>query len=378
MKIIKVVYPLDAIESAGMEGNAIRLANSFIKEEKYDISFLSLTGRVGRGERRLDPRVKIFRLSHKKRFFVSFHKLKESYFFFRKLKPHIVHTRNWQGLDAFIAAYLAKVPILIHGEHGFDLADILTTNRKKKVFRQFVYYKADHLITVSQNLKKKIIKEYDISPDKISYIPNGVDLEKFNCSNSPPKDILVFRQKFDFILGIVARLDPIKNHIFLFDTFKKFSSQIEQKSCLLVVGDGFLEKELQNYVFKNSLENSIYFLGNRKDIPRVLRIFDVFILPSIMEGMPNTVLEAMASCVPVIASNVGGIPEIIDHGRTGFLFSPERKEELLSQLIKLCGDSLSLQKISVQARQEVEKKFSFFLMFKRYKEIYENLLNNKG
>lgn len=295
----------------------------------------------------------------------------------RELKPTVVHTRNWAGIDGVICAKIARVPIIIHGEHGFETKDLTRQDSKRKLIRRFMLLTmVNGTITVSQNLKDRLISELGILPKKITYIPNGVDTYKF-CVKK--KEIIRQRFRFNqnnFIIGIVARLDPIKNHKNLICVFNELCN-IYPDLKLLIVGDGALGDELKEQVNKLNISEKVFFMGNRNDVSEIYNLFDVFILPSLNEGMSNTILEAMASGLPVIASNVGGNPELVIDGKTGFLF-PAKDQGYLYKSIEtyILHPEIKMQH-GYFGRQRVLKEFTLDQMVKSYENLYLNLIRSK-
>jgi glycosyltransferase involved in cell wall biosynthesis len=142
-----------------------------------------------------------------------------------------------------------------------------------------------------------------------------------------------------------------------------------------VIGRGELEVALKEQVEQLAIGTHIHFLGMRQDVPRLLSTLDVFVLPSLSEGLSLALLEAMASGKPVVATRVGGNPELIDHGRTGFLVQPEDVKDLAGNLLKLLSDSGTMQQFGRQAAERVRQRFSMKLMVDRYRDLYVRSLS---
>ena len=234
----------------------------------------------------------------------------------------------------------------------------------------------DKIVTVSKNLKNRLINEIKIKPEKIIHIPNGVDTNKFNIYRKEFTRKKFGFKKEDFIIGIVARLDPIKNHKTLFFAFKEIVKNYPQVK-LIIVGDGSLREELKEKSYQLGIKNKVIFMGERDNVSEILKTFDIFVLPSLNEGMSNTILEAMATGIPVIASNVGGNPELVIDGRTGFLFSPNDVESLVQKIKTYILHPELKQKHGYNARKRVEEKFSLDQMVRRYEELYLELVERK-
>ena len=370
IQTIHVIYRLD---TGGLQNGIVNLVNN-MDTSKFENIICCLT-QGGDFEKRLNKNIKVSKMFKKPgndyQLYIKLIK------YLKEIKPTIVHTRNWAGMDGIIAAKMARVPIIIHGEHGFEIADLISQNRKRKFIRKLVLSTmVDKIVTVSKNLKNRLINEIKIKPEKIIHIPNGVDTNKFNIYRKEFTRKKFGFKKEDFIIGIVARLDPIKNHKTLFFAFKEIVKNYPQVK-LIIVGDGPLREELKEKSYQLGIKNKVIFMGERDNVPEILKTFDIFVLPSLNEGMSNTILEAMATGIPVIASNVGGNPELVIDGRTGFLFSPNDVESLVQKIKTYILHPELKQKHGYNARKRVEEKFSLDQMVRRYEELYLELVERK-
>ncbi len=370
IKIVQIIYSLNL---GGLENGVVNLVNNMDNFKFKNIICCLFQG--GIFEKRLNKLIRLDKMFKKPgndyQLYIKLIK------YLKEIKPTIVHTRNWAGMDGIIAAKIAGVPIIVHGEHGFEITDLTGQNKKRKFIRKLVLSTmVDKIVTVSKNLKNRLINEIKIKPEKIIHIPNGVDTNKFNIYKKEFGRKKFGFKKEDFIIGIVARLDPIKNHKTLISAFKEIVT-IHPNTNLVIVGDGPLRNKLENQTYQLGINNKVIFMGERSDVPGILKTFDVFVLPSLNEGMSNTILEAMATGIPVIASNVGGNPELVIDGRTGFLF-PSNDVESLAQKIKtyILHPELK-QKHGYNAHKRVEEKFSLDPMVRRYEELYLELVERK-
>ena len=370
IQTIHVIYRLD---TGGLQNGIVNLINN-MDTSKFENAICCLT-QGGDFEKRLNKNIKVSKMFKKPgndyQLYIKLIK------YLKEIKPTIVHTRNWAGMDGIIAAKIAGVPIIVHGEHGFEITDLTGQNKKRKFIRKLVLSTMiDKIVTVSKNLKNRLINEIKIKPEKIIHIPNGVDTNKFNIYK---KEFI--RKKFgfkkeDFIIGIVARLDPIKNHKTLIFAFKEIVT-IHPNTNLAIVGDGSLRNKLENQTYQLGIKNKVIFMGERDDVPEILKTFDIFVLPSLNEGMSNTILEAMATGIPVIASNVGGNPELVIDGETGFLFPTNDVESLVQKIKTYILHPELKQKHGYNAHKRVEEKFSLDQMVRRYEELYVELVERK-
>jgi len=370
IQTIHVIYRLD---TGGLQNGIVNLVNN-MDTSKFENIICCLT-QGGDFEKRLNKNIKVSKMFKKPgNDYQLYIKLIE---YLKEIKPTIVHTRNWAGMDGIIAAKIAGVPIIVHGEHGFEITDLISQNKKRKFIRKLVLSTmVDKIVTVSKNLKNRLINEIKIKPEKIIHIPNGVDTNKFNIYRKEFTRKKFGFKKEDFIIGIVARLDSIKNHKTLFFAFKEIVKNYPQVK-LIIVGDGPLREELKEKSYQLGIKNKVIFMGERDNVPEILKTFDIFVLPSLNEGMSNTILEAMATGIPVIASNVGGNPELVIDGETGFLFPTNDVESLVQKIKTYILYPELEQKHGYNARKRVEEKFSLDQMVRRYEELYVELVERK-
>jgi len=216
--------------------------------------------------------------------------------------------------------------------------------------------------------KNFIIKNFKTPNKKLEVIYNGVDLSKFDFKSE--------NKNKNFIVGICARLDKQKNHKNFLEAAKIISKRFPNVK-FLIVGDGSLRKDLENYSKKLGISNKITFTGVRKDIPDILKKIDISVLSSNYEGLPNIILESMASSKPVVATTVGGIPEAVIDGKTGILVPPKNPEALANAIIKLLKNPKLREKMGKAGRKRVEKYFTIKKMVKEYEKVYDELIKKK-
>ncbi len=280
----------------------------------------------------------------------------------------ILHTHGYDsGFWGRIAALIARVPVIITHEHGKTL-----WKRKYQIwFERFVNRFTDIRIAVSEDIRRLRIENEHTPPQKIVTIPNGVDVGKFNGSFSGEhiRNELRVNPK-DFIIGTVGRLTPAKAYNVLIDAFEIVHKEI-QNSILLFVGDGELKADLERYAVKKDMENHVRFLGARSDIPELLSVFDTFVLSSDREGLPVALLEAMAAGVPVIATAVGGIPEVINDGWNGYLVPPGSADRLADKIMELLRNEEDRRYISKNAYMTIKENYTIEKTTQRIEKIYK-------
>jgi len=237
---------------------------------------------------------------------------------FKRLRPDIVHARNWGSVDAIVAAKFAGVPAVIYGEHGREFDDPEGRNRRRNLVRRLLTPCVDRFATVSADLARWLADVVGVPRRKLVVIPNGVDVERFSIDRRQEGRRALGRNDDAPVVGTVGRLDAVKDHETLLAAFADVASRSET-ARLVVIGDGPLRSTLKARARSLRLEGRVDFLGERRDVPILMKGLDVFVLPSLAEGASNTVLEAMATGLPVIATAVGGNPELVEDGVTGML-----------------------------------------------------------
>lgn len=294
----------------------------------------------------------------------------------RKLRPAIVHSRNLSGLDALPPARLAGVRTCIHGEHGWDVNDLHGTHWKPQLLRRLHAPLVSCFVTVSKDLEQYLIRKVGVAGERIKQIYNGVDTARFKPAADKPYHLLPpgFIQPNPFVIGTVGRIQPVKDQATLLRAFARLIElrpDLKERARLAVVGDGPLLNELRSLANSLGIPAQTWLPGALDNIPEVLRCFDVFVLPSLAEGISNTILEAMASGLPVIATAVGGNRELVDQGRLGSFFTPGDVEALSEQLATYATAPEQLHAHSLAARTTTVESYSLSAMVTQYRQLYE-------
>lgn len=275
----------------------------------------------------------------------------------RRIKPDVVHTHNTAAyVYGVLAAAIVRVPCIIHTRHGqrFD-----SSRRQTRVFRELSRW-VDRVVTVSADSAQLTIEE-GIAVEKTQTIFNGVDLERFSVVPRRPCGKVV----------VVARLSPEKDIASLIQAID-IARQRGSRLRLEIVGDGSERRRLEELSDSLQLGEQIQFHGVRDDIPEILAAASMFVLPSVTEGISLTLLEAMASGLPVIACNVGGNPEVVADGRTGILVPPRDPAAIAEAMQRLHqSESLSRQ-LGLEGRARVDAKFCIRRMVRAYESLYSS------
>jgi len=295
---------------------------------------------------------------------------------FRRERPDIVHSRNWATIETVAAAKLAGISGIVHSEHGRDLNTMGPQPWRRLTLRRISYACADRVFCVSRELREYYCQQLGMNPTSIDVIANGVDIGQFSPNpkaRSERRASLGIRPR-TIVVGTVGRLDPVKDHL----TLLRAADATLKKGVdlrLVIVGDGpqrsVLENELKS---RSDLGRRTFFTGEVSNVADWLNSFDIFVLPSLSEGMSNTLLEAMAVGVTPIATAVGGNIEVVEHGRSGMLVPAGDAEAICAFLVQLATADEHRRVLGRNARERVMTDFSFERTLKRYAEMYCDLM----
>jgi sugar transferase (PEP-CTERM/EpsH1 system associated) len=300
----------------------------------------------------------------------------------RQLRPDIIHTRNLAALEGMLPAALAGVPARIHGEHGRDVEDLDGSNRKyqilRRLFRPFVH----EYIALSKDLERYLHDQIRVPAAKIVQVYNGVDTELFHPAwgGREPLPCPEFAPHDAFVIGTVGRMQKVKDQLTLARAFIMLLKMVPPKGRalrLVMVGDGILREQVAHVLSQAGADALVWLAGERADVPQIMRGLDLFVLPSLAEGVSNTILEAMASGLPVVATAVGGNPELVDEGYTGHLVSPADPQAMAQAMFRLYSDAGECRREGDAARLVAERRFSMGAMVRSYLAIYDRMLKRQ-
>lgn len=305
-------------------------------------------------------------------------------FMFLKRHPyHIVHTHNSKaGFVGRLAARLAGVPVIVHTVHGFSFHDEEPLWRRR-LFRQLERTASrwcDKMIFISQPLLDWALREGITHKGKIVKIYSGIDLDRFQPVTEEEKARI--RRKWslgeeDVVIGMVSKLWEGKGHMQLIEAFRSLREEI-RNARLVIVGEGYLHDRLRARVDQLNLKDAVIFTGFLMEVAEILATFDVAVLPSFFEGMGRVLLEAMAMEKPVVASRVGGIPDLVTHGLNGFLVRPGDVNELKQAIATLVQDRDLAERMGKEGRKRITEEFTALAMVQSIEKVYRELLQEKG
>jgi glycosyltransferase involved in cell wall biosynthesis len=236
------------------------------------------------------------------------------------------------------------------------------------------------MVSVSEMTRQYCIGTAGIRAEKVLTIPNGLDPARF-ADAADQNNASTLRQELglmveDLVVTVVARLHPQKGHRDLISAIPAILERVPQ-AVFLLVGDGELREEIEGMIRKRGLERSVLTLGARHDVPKLLAISDLFVLPSLWEGMPNAVMEAMAAGLPVVATRVDGTPEVVVEGQTGLLVPPGEAPELAAAVVDLLTDAPRREAMGVAGKTRILTEFSLDTSVERFLELYLQLLSER-
>lgn len=294
----------------------------------------------------------------------------------RELRPQIVHTRNLPALDMLAVAKLAGVRRLVHGEHGRDMIELDGRNARYNKLRRLSRHIVERYITVSQDLADWLVRDIGIDAQRVTAIYNGVDTSRFFPGDGRGSLPDGFAPKGSLVIGTIGRLEEVKDQPTLVSAFcRMIEWRPELRRCLrlVIIGDGRLRGQLLDQLAAAQASELAWLPGFRSDTPALMRSLDVFVLPSRREGISNTILEAMATSKPVVATAVGGSPEIVTDGVTGFLVPPSDPDAMARKLLTYVDHPALAETHGGAGKRRVDERFSLSAMLAAYREIYDAL-----
>lgn len=372
-----VAHIIYALSTGGMENGLVNIINRS-PPDRYRHVIICLTGADEFASRITAKNVEVIEL-HKRagHDFKCYWKLRQV---LRKLRPDIIHSRNLAALETQLCSLGLGGVSRVHGEHGREITDVDGSNKKYLLFRKFMSVFIDHYITVSKDLEEWLVSSVGIASVKVQQIYNGVDHECFSPGSEKPLVLLPQSwQGLDGILivGTVGRLTPVKDQQIILqvaDWIRKRHPELADRLRFMIVGDGPLHHNLTQLIEKMSLQDMVWLAGDRTDVPELLPLIDVFVLPSLGEGISNTILEAMASGLPVVATAVGGNRELVEQGYNGGLFPVGDVQAFADALIPLLENTDERDRQGENARQRVISRFDWNTTVDAYLGVYDGLL----
>ena len=339
----------------------------FINKEKFDVSVLCLRELGSYANEVENMGIKVILLPQPKKGtdYFSFLKIAK---ILKKEKIDIIHTHNTQPfVEGTLGSLLApKVKTIVHTDHARVFPD-----KRRYMFAEWIMsYFAWRIVGVSDHTSRNLTRYEKISPRKIITIPNGIDGSKFNTKIDKGRKINELGLTNSHpILGLGVRLAEQKGITYLLKAMPKVIEQFPN-IALVIAGEGPLEFNLKKEANILGIKRNVHFIGPRLDMPELLKLFDLYVLPSLWEGMPMVLLEAMAANCPIISTNVGGIASVIKHEKNGLLVKPKNTNEISNKIIMMLSNTDISKSYAKEARQDFMSRFTAMKMTAQYENLY--------
>jgi len=361
---IKIVHLNNTSSIGGAEQVILDLA-SYINPDRFK-SYVGVfrEGELTREIRRRD--IKSLKLKESTQVY-DYKFLKSLMQVIKQNRIDIIHSHTW-GTDfyAYWVSRILKIPLITTVHNRYYIFQKWSRRFSYKFFISHI----EKIVAVSKDIKDLLIKNLKLPTQKIKLIYNGIDIHKFEDKKGMEKirdDLKI--SKDDIILGNVGNLREVKDHYTLILSFSKIIPNFPRVK-LLIIGEGELKSNLLMLCSELGLEQKVIFLGHREDVPSFLNLIDIFVLSSRMEGCSISILEAMASGKPVVATRVGGNPELILDQENGFLVPPAEPEKLAEKISILLKDEELRKNMGEKGKKKAKDKFSLERMIKDYEELY--------
>lgn len=377
----KIVHLIPTLALGGAERLVVDISVRLPREE-FECIVVTLAAGGPLEEELKTAGVRVARLNSfikkpsKKKLILWYQRLRALVEFLRKESPAILHTHLTSAdIVGWYACKKAGVKRVVSTEHNINIDE-----KKWQTFlKKLLATTPSRVVCLSEAIKQFTVRAYNFSEKKLQVIYDGVDIKKFTPAATPPvlngetPDLSSNRLTRTPQITCVARLEPQKGHEILLRALARIEDMAWE---LVMVGEGSLKDYLMDLARVLNIRERVNYLGAQQDIPAILRDTDIFVLPSLWEGLGVVILEAGACGVPVVASRVGGIPEMIIDKETGLLVPPGDVEALSHAVRELLQDRASAREMGIAARTRVEQHFTLPQTIEQYKMLYESLINN--
>ncbi|NOY63315.1 MAG: glycosyltransferase [Gammaproteobacteria bacterium] len=365
---INIQHVVLSLEPGGLENGVVNIVNG-LNNDKFSSSVCCLKQRGEFADRIEDKNVSIIEMEmapgndYRLAFRMARH--------FRKTGVDIVHTRNQKAfLYGFVAAKLAGVKAIIHSEHGRQFPGKLHYAKLQRLFSRYT----DAIVSVSDDLRQQLDHHFNIPKARIEVIYNGVVMERFaDLDRSTARKKLAIRDN-TIVIGAVGRLAEVKNYFSLLKAANELGEDFD--ILVLMVGDGPDREALENYAHQHMAPGAVRFMGHQDRVEVFMPAMDIFVLPSWSEGISNTLLEAMAAGVPIVASNVGGNKEIVPRS-AGALYPAGDVRQMVRELAAVCRDPACRQAMGLAGKNWVAGHFTLKKMIDQYEALYQRVYDGR-
>ena len=297
----------------------------------------------------------------------------------RSERVNLVHAHQYTPFFYAAASRLPwRRPPIVFTEHGRWFPDF--PRPKRIAANRVLLGRRDRVVGVGESVRQALIHNEGIAPRRVEVIYNGIDLDAYPEGNGNDDETADVRRELDvgaddLVVILVARLDHLKDHVTAVETHKHVIAR-RPDAKLVLVGEGPERPKIEEAIRARGLESSVRLLGLRKDIPRLIRASDIFLLTSVSEGIPLTLIEAMAARRPVVSTHVGGVGEVVDEGKTGLLAPSGNAPALADHLLSLANNPSLRQEFGRLGRRRAEELFSETQMMERYDRLYHETIGH--
>ena len=369
---VRVMHVVHSFGVGGLENVIVQLINR-LPPAHFEHVVLALTTVSEFRQRVVRPDVRFIALHKPPGHAVPLYP--QLYRLLRELRPHVLHTCNLAALEVVPLAWLARVPLRVHAEHGWDVHDPQGRNpryqRLRRLYRPFV----SHYVAVSRDLDDYLGQAIGVPARRRSLIANGVDTDTF----TPAQGVRVvpgcpFEPGRHWLVGTVGRLQTVKNQPLLARAFVRALQDnpvMRDAARLVIVGEGPLRAEVERVLVEADMSDLAWLPGARADVADVLRSLDLFVLPSQAEGTSCTLQEAMASGLPVVATAVGGTPDLVQEGVTGHLVPPNDEQALADAMARAFSDPGTAARQGQAGREHALCRFAMGTMVRQYQQLFD-------
>ncbi len=372
---LRIAHVVFGFRTGGLENGLVNLING-LPEEAYEHHVVTLSGhdpvfagRIRNGNAVIHDLEK--RPGQDPRAWLRFHRL------LRRTGVKLVHTRNYATLDFQLPALLAGVRARVHGEHGWNRPQPRQMRGRELTARRLLRGCAGRYVALSAEIESFLAGEVGVPAARITRICNGVDTARFHPGAGPNRrSVLPAALRERFVIGTVGRMANVKAQPDLARAVAGLVREhpgLEERLGLVMVGEGPLKAEVEGLLSQAGLAGIAWLPGNREDVPGLMRAMDLFVLPSTAEGISNTILEAMASGLPVVATRVGGNPELVADGETGTLVPPSEPPAMAGAILAYLESEPLRRRHAAAARARAEREFSLDTMISRYHDLYQEI-----
>jgi glycosyltransferase involved in cell wall biosynthesis len=367
----RILHVVDSLDVGGTETQMVQLAQR-LDPCRYDVTVATLRAGGPLTEALQKAGIRILEFP-KRRTMLSFQaagQLIRMAWFIRRQKIDVVHAHDlWGNLMAVPAAWLARAPVIISSQR--NLATLWWyTPRRKKIIRR-VHLLATFVIANSDASRRLLIEEFWIPSERVRVLHNGVDFERIATVHGNRRELFPgLASNAKLIINVANMNSNVKGQSVLIEAAMDVCTALPESKFVLV-GDGPLRAQFEEQVRKLGIWDHFLFLGRRRDVPEILSCGDLFVFPSFAEGLPNAVLEAAAAGLPIVATTVGGIPEIIEHGVAGLLVPPKNPQALCAALLQLLKDPPFAATLARTGKERVSSQFCFDTAVARLEALYD-------